>query len=224
VCLRAGRVALGPADVFSPSPAAIAAATRSAADTADRSTNRAVGETRSEPPRGLHHQPTLPDPARAGQRHQPHPLPDDQILDRGGLLLTAQQRRGRQRKRPGQRRLALSVFMPLGHLEPLAQQHRQVVLEQPLQLGGLGEVLVGDVTGVPDPGQQLRQPRLTVRGRRLDVDQPGQPGRQPVLILQPGDLLARRDPAVTLLVDAHEHLALRQVRPTSASSGHRHGP
>jgi hypothetical protein len=83
----------------------------------------------------------------------------------------------------------------LGHLEPLAQQHRQVVLDQLRQLRGIGEMLIRDATGIPVPGQHLAQPRLTVRRRRLDVDQPGQASRQPVLILQPGHILARRDPA-----------------------------
>jgi hypothetical protein len=81
--------------------------------------------------------------------------------------------------------------------------------------------------------QQLRQPRFTIRRRRLDVDQPRQPHRQLILILQPGDLLARCDPAVTLPVDTHEHLALRQVgpvhrprrmRPGAQLEHHRHQP
>src|SRR6185437_10929026 len=76
-----------------------------------------------------------------------------------------------------------------GHLEPLAQQHRQVVLHLLLQPGGVREVLVGDFSVVPDRGQHLRQPPIALRRRRLDVDQPGQPGRQLVLIFQPGDLL-----------------------------------
>jgi len=36
-------------------------------------------------------------------------------------------------------------------------------------------MLVGHPAGVPDPGQQLGQPRLAVRGRRLDLDQPRSP-------------------------------------------------
>jgi hypothetical protein len=94
-------------------------------------------------------------------------------------------------------------------------------------------VLIGDAAFVLDPGQQLRQPRLALRRRGLDVDEPGQPGRELVLVFQSRDLLARRDPPVALPVDADEHLALRQVgpvyrlrwvRPGAEFEHHRHQP
>ena len=85
-------------------------------------------------------------------------------------------------------------------------------------------MLVRHLAVVPDPGQQFGQPRHAVRRRPLDVDQPGQPGRQLVLILQPGDPFTRRDPAVALPVDPHEHLALRQVGPVHRSRRMRPGP
>ena len=50
------------------------------------------------------------------------------------------------------------------------QQHRQVVLDQLLQLSRVGEGLIRDPALVPDPDQQRRQPRLAVRRRGLDVD------------------------------------------------------
>ena len=67
-----------------------------------------------------------------------------------------------------------------GEGEPLAQQHRQVVLNQTLQVCGVGKALVGSAALVPDPGEQLRQPGLAVGCRCLDVRQPGQSRRQQV--------------------------------------------
>ena len=91
--------------------------------------------------------------------------------------------------------------------------------DQVAQLGGLGERPVGDSALRPDPGEHLRQPRIAVVGRGLDVDQPRQPGRQPVLVLEPGNLLAGRDPAVAPPVDGDEDLALRQVGPVHLAGG-----
>jgi hypothetical protein len=71
--------------------------------------------------------------------------------------------------------------------------------------------------GRPDALDHRRQPRLLLRRRALEIQQHRHPGRQPELILQPGDLHPRRHPAIPLPVDPHKHLALRQIRPV-------HGP
>ena len=63
----------------------------------------------------------------------------------------------------------------LRYLKPLAQQQRQVVLDEALQLGGIGKALVGHAAVSLDPGQHLRQARLTFRRGRLYVDQPRHP-------------------------------------------------
>src|ERR1700748_2387804 len=119
----------GPAEVFRPSPAAIAAATRPASETEASATKRAPSANpRPSRPAASTMTRALPPPPGAGERHQPHTLPDHQLVDGGGLLLAAHQRRGRHRKSPGQRRLVRSALAGPGHLEPLAQQHRQVVL------------------------------------------------------------------------------------------------
>ena len=202
-------------------------------DRAELNEPHPVRKARTQPLRDLHREPAFPDPAGAGKGHQAHALGTHQVAHRRGVIVAAHKRRRRRRHRPCQRRLARGAVPRRRHLEPLAQQHGQVVLDQALQLGGSGEVLVGHVTGIPDPGQHLRQPRLTLRRRRLHVDEPGQPRRQQVLILQPGNLFPRRDPAIALPVHAHEHLALRQVRavylarrvrPGAQLEHHRHQP
>ena len=55
-----------------------------------------------------------------------------------------------------------------------AELQRLVENDLAVLLGGSREMLVGHVTVIPDPGQHLRQPRLTLRRRRLHVDEPGQ--------------------------------------------------
>jgi hypothetical protein len=114
---------------------------------------------------------------RAGQGDQPDALAADQGLYRRYLLFAAHQRGQRHRQRLRRRHrisAGLATRRP-GPGEPLAQQHRQVVLNQTLQVRGVGKALVGSVALVPDPGEQLRQPGLAVGCRCLDVQQPGSP-------------------------------------------------
>ena len=115
-------------------------------------------------------QPGLADPARPGQRYQPPPRPHRQHASHlGDGLLPPDQRGAVHWQRPG----ATLTFParcgpgPRAGREPLAQQHRQVVPDQLPQLGGIREVLIRDATSVPDPVEQLRQPRLTVRRQDL---------------------------------------------------------
>ena len=66
----------------------------------------------------------------------------------------------------------------------------------------------------PDPVDEVGQSRLALGGRLLQVDELGHAvGSEPVLVLQPRDLVVGRDPAVALGVQADEHLALLEVRP-----------
>ncbi len=68
------------------------------------------------------------------------------------------------------------------------------------------------------------QPLLAVVAS-LDVDELRHLGRgEVVLVLESRDLLARRDPAVAVGVDADEHVALRQVRPVELARGMRPRP
>jgi hypothetical protein len=68
--------------------------------------------------------------------------------------------------------------------EPLAEQDRQILEDEPLELVGCREVLVrGGVVGL-DPSDQLRQAILTVGRRSLEVHQARHSGRQQVLVLE----------------------------------------
>ena len=204
------------------------ASTSSGSVTAASGTN-AVPRTEAvtQPLAHRHRQPGLADPARPGQRHQPHVRALDQpghLVD--GLLPPDQRRRAhRQRARPARAAAAPRPRPAARGGEPLAQQHRQVVAHQPAQLSRRAEVTVGHRALRPDPGQQLGQARLAVGRRRLDVQQPRQrratartrpPGPRPAM---PGT-----DPAVPLPVQPDEHVALRQVGPVQLLRRVRPGP
>ena len=147
-------------EVLSPSPAAIAAGTRSAARTEVKIDEPdPVRELGGEPARGLDGEPALPDTARAGEGDQAYALMDHQVYRVGRFLLSVDERRRGHRKNPGRRRVRGAG---LRHLEALAEQQRQVVLDQALQFGRVGEALVGDAVVVLDPGQQLGQPPISV--------------------------------------------------------------
>ena len=88
-----------------------------------------------------HREPGLPDPARPGQRHQPHPrLLNQPGHLRDGLLTPEQRRRAHRqlsRAPPARRRWHRARGLGAVGGEPLAQQHRQVIPHQPAQLGGV---------------------------------------------------------------------------------------
>ena len=132
-----------------------------------------IGEARAEPPGDLQRQPALAHSTRPGEGDQAHAFPEHQVTSGLGLPLPSHQRRHRRRQYR-RRRLLRRAGAGLCHLEALAQQHGQVVLDQALQLLRIREVLVGDVTVVFDPVEHLCQPRLPVRRRGLDIDQPRQ--------------------------------------------------
>ncbi len=68
--------------------------------------------------------------------------------------------------------------------ESLGEQDGEVVGEQALELGGGLEGLVGDRVVRAHGVQELDKPLLAVRCRRLEVDQPRQSTREPVLVLE----------------------------------------
>jgi hypothetical protein len=164
---------------------------------------------------GRDRQPGLADPARPGQRRQPHP----RGLHQPGHLvdgpLPPEQRRRAHRQPPraprARRRWRPARGPAASGGEPLAQQHRQVIAHQPAQLGGSPEMTVRGRALRPDAGQQLGQAGLAVRRWRLDVQQPGQVAGQLELLLQAGNPRARGRMPVSLPVQPDEHIALRQV-------------
>ena len=62
-------------------------------------------------------------------------------------------------------------------------------------------------------GDHGRQPRFSIRCRRLDVQQPRERMGESKLVLQTRDVHARPDPSVALPVQADEDVGLRQVGP-----------
>ena len=136
-------------------------------DRIQRHEHGARAEPVSQPLAHRHRQPGLADPARPGQRHQPHLRTLDQpghLVD--GPLPPQQRRRAhRQRARAAARAGdgAAAAAWPRSGGEPLAQQHRQVITHQPAQLGGGAEMPVGRRGLLLDAGQQIGQPRA--RGR-----------------------------------------------------------
>jgi hypothetical protein len=97
--------------------------------------------------------------------------------------------------------------------EALAQEGGQVIGHQRLELGGGGEDAIGHVPGRLDVGDEGCELRVAVGGGFLDVQQSRQVAAQPELVVQPGDVHVRCDPAVALPVQADEDLRLLQVRP-----------
>ena len=107
-------------------------------------------------------------------------------------------------------------------IETLGQEHREVVLHQPAQLSCGGEGLVRHTVTL-HPVEQRRQPRLTLRRSRLDIDELRFIARMPILIFQSGDLHVGRDPTVALPVNADEDIALLEVGSIKVARGMRPG-
>jgi len=115
-------------------------------------------------------------------------------------------RRGGWRHRPRGNRLGAGG-------EPLAQQCRQVLADQPAQLAGRAEVPVGIRGLLLDTVQQVGQAGLALGRWRLDIQQPRQPLRQLEFLLQPRHRHAGVDAPVALPVQPDEDVALGQVGP-----------
>jgi hypothetical protein len=180
---------------------------------------------RPRPGRQLDREPALADAAGPEQRHEPHGRAAEQPLHLIQLPLPAEERRERR----GQRRLiaveqVVRPFLrhrrlsrgPLEDVRPalveaVGEQGGEIRLEQPAQLPRRRVVLERGRVVVAEPVQQLGEPGLPRRHRILDVDELRQRPGEVVLVLQPGDALPRRHPAVSLGVQAHEHVALAQV-------------
>ena len=181
-------------------------------------------ETVTLPPRG-HHHPAVP-PDHLGQKTI---MPPQSFFHRAWYgfpqprrpLDIGQQERDRPGRQLRPRRLVRAGWRRLGAgrraREALAQQDGEVVSQQPFQLPRGGERPVGHGARRPDVVDHRRQPRLLAGRRALEVQQHRFARGQPVLILQARDVHPRRDPAVALPVDAHEHLALLQVGPVHAA-------
>lgn len=75
-------------------------------------------------------------------------------------------------------------------LEAPSEHDRKIVLDQPAELGGAGELAVGGRVVGLDAVEQLHETWLSRAGRALDVDQPRAVPRQEVLILDSRDALA----------------------------------
>ena len=98
-----------------------------------------------------------------------------------------------------------------GCVESLGEQGREVGLDEFRELLGGGEGRVRRGVVVADPRHERGEPLLAFGGL-LHVDELRHLARrEPVLVLEPRDLLTGADPAVLLPVDAHEHVALREV-------------
>ena len=109
-------------------------------------------------------------------------------------------------------------------VEPLGEEHGEVVEDELGQLARRSELPVRGETLVSDPAEERPQCGISFRSRLLDVDQLGTPLTPLELVLDPGDRRTRCDPAVALPVDADEDVALLEVRavhlvrPMSAST------
>ncbi len=170
-------------------------------------------------------QPALPDPARTDQRHEPGPG-GEHPADGGDVALTPDQprerdrqangiRHGRIRPRPHDgraRRLLLVEGQGPALIEPLGEEDGEIRLDQPGQLLGGLEVLVGGPIVVADPVEQTAEPLIAVVGR-LHVQQPRHVvGAEVVLVFEPRDLLVGRHPAVAFPVQPEEDVGLLEVR------------
>jgi hypothetical protein len=136
---------------------------------------RPVRERRPRAARGLDRQPGLPEAAGAGQRHQAHLLPAQQLLQPPHLRLPADERRRREGHvgRPVPLRSRRRCRRRRPRAEPLGEEQYQVVLDEAAELGGRGEGLVRDAVVGPDPVEEGREAGLAVGGRSLEVDQLG---------------------------------------------------
>ena len=160
----------------------------------------------------LDRQPALADATRPGQRDQPG-VALEQADDRTELPIAADERGERGRQRDGRAADHRRRRRARTHGEPLGEQGRQICADELRELGDVGEVGVGRAVVVPDPIQQRLEPLLLV-GALLDVHELRHlRRRQPILVLEPRDLLARRDPSVPLAIEPDEDVTLLEVRP-----------
>ena len=160
----------------------------------------------------LYRQPALADATRPCQRDQPG-VALEQVDDRRELPIAADERGERRRQRDGRAADHHRHRRARTHGEPLREQGREIGADELCELFDVGEVCVGRAVVVPDPIQQRLEPLLLVRAF-LDVHELRHlRRRQPVLVLEPRDLLARRDPSVPLAVEPDEDVTLLEVRP-----------
>src|SRR5579864_1533463 len=73
------------------------------------------------------------------------------------------------------------------------------------------EGLIAHVVVCANAVQEGAEPWLSIWSGRLDIDELGFPYGQSVFVFQPRDVLAGRDPAILLPVDADEDVTLSQI-------------
>ena len=155
----------------------------------------------------------LADPSRTGQRHEPHVVVGQEVDDRRQLALPADERRERRGQLDG------AVHRGEGLVdrrrrtgEPLGEERREVAAHELGELLGVGVVRVRRPVVLPDAVEELREAGLALTAL-LDVHELRHLGAgEAVLVLQPRDVLAGRDPAVALAVEPEEDVALGEVR------------
>src|SRR5262249_54981330 len=163
----------------------------------------------------VHREPGLAGPARTGQRDQPDIRALEESRDLGERPSAPDEFAALERREPRRRRLALGARVRVaggpGQRESLGEHEREVVLDQLLQLRGVGKRAIGDPVLLLDPTDEPAE-ALLARVGPLDVDELRHvPGKR-VLVLEARDGLTWRDPTVALPVDAEEHVALGEVR------------
>jgi hypothetical protein len=102
--------------------------------------------------------------------------------------------------------------------QPLAEQHCEIVRDQRAELIAGGETAIGQSVRL-DAAEHFLEPRITVRGWGLNVNELRHATGVQVLVLQPGNLLVGRDPPILLPVDPDEDVALPQVGEVEISRG-----
>ena len=182
---------------------------------------RAVGETVRDTAGRLERKSGFAHAARAGDRDEPAAAVDQQAFELGQLGRTTDE----QVERCGDRR---SRGTRPGR-EALAEEQREVVLDQAAQLVRVSEDLERDVSVVHDLGEQCLEAPIALGSRLLHVQKPGEPPAEAELVLQSGDVHVGRDPAVAVAVDSDKDVALlevasvqlpRRVRPGSELEEH----
>jgi len=149
----------------------------------------------------------LPDPTRTDQGHEA----DGRIVQQVGrlrqLALAAEERSPHARH--GR---AYGLHPRLGQpVEALGEQRRQVHGHQVTQLVGVVERAVTDAVVGADAAEQRVERRFAPTLDALHVDELRTIAGAQVLVLEPGDALARRDPTVAVGVHADEDVALVEV-------------
>ena len=138
-----------------------------------------VGELGSKLGGHLHRYARFPHTSRPGQGHQPDLLAQQKLSHQRALLLAVNEVTTPDRQWGGVNVVCQSVRLR----ETLGQQQCQIIDDPFAQFLRCREVLIGSVPIGADAVKQPLQARLTLGGRRFDVDEPWLACRKLVLIL-----------------------------------------